>query len=72
MRVLVVEDDVRVAGQVGEMLRGAGYVVELTGEGGYEGLSMVVTVHGDYGVGVIVPTDAVPTQPEPPLAEAAE
>lgn len=33
MRVLVVEDDVRVAGQIGETLRGAGYVVEMTGEG---------------------------------------
>jgi hypothetical protein len=46
--------------------------MELTGEGGYEGLSMVVTVRGDEGIGVIVPTDAVPAQPEPPLAEAAE
>jgi hypothetical protein len=46
--------------------------MELTGEGGYEGLSMVVTVGADGAVGVIMPTDAVPTQPEPPLAEAAE
>lgn len=33
MRVLVVEDDVRIAGQVTETLRGAGYVVESAGEG---------------------------------------
>jgi len=46
-----------------------GRFMELTGEGGYEGLSMVVTVRGGEGVGVIVPTDAVPAQPEPPLPE---
>jgi hypothetical protein len=46
-----------------------GRFMELTGEGGYEGLSMVVTGRGGEGVGVIVPTDAVPTQPEPPLPE---
>jgi two-component system OmpR family response regulator len=33
MRVLVVEDDVRIAGQVTDTLRGAGYVVESAGEG---------------------------------------
>jgi two-component system OmpR family response regulator len=33
MRVLVVEDDIRVAGPVGETLRGAGYVVEMADEG---------------------------------------
>lgn len=33
MRVLVVEDDVRIAGQVTETLRGAGYVVESADEG---------------------------------------
>ncbi|UCH75875.1 MAG: response regulator transcription factor [Rhodospirillales bacterium] len=33
MRVLVVEDDARVAGQVTESLRGAGYVVEAAEEG---------------------------------------
>jgi hypothetical protein len=53
-------------------LGGGGGFMELTGEGGYEGLSMVVTGRGGEGVGVIVPTDVVPTQPEPPLAEAAE
>jgi two-component system OmpR family response regulator len=33
MRVLVVEDDVRIAGQVTDTLRGAGYVVESAREG---------------------------------------
>ncbi len=33
MRILVVEDDPRIALQVAETLRGAGYVAELADEG---------------------------------------
>jgi hypothetical protein len=53
-------------------LSGYGRFMELTGEGGYEGLSMVLTVRGDEGVGVIIPTDTVPTQPDPPPATESE
>jgi len=74
VRLMVNEKDQRTKKQKrkgwGKAPLGAGGgFMELTGEGGYEGLSMVVTIRDDYGVGVIVPTDAVPTQPEPPFPE---
>ena len=50
-----------------------GELVELVGEGGYEGLSMfmVTTITGDGPgtVGFIVPSDVVLPFPEPPAAE---
>jgi hypothetical protein len=42
--------------------------IELTGEGGYEGLTMLMTNREGGFVGIIVPSDWVPAQPDPPLA----
>jgi len=40
---------------------------DLAGEGAYEGLSMFITAAPEQGLqGMIVPSDIVPTQPEPP------
>jgi hypothetical protein len=49
-----------------------GGLFELTGEGGYDGLSMVASVSNRGIVGIIIPTDTVPTQPEPPPATESE
>jgi hypothetical protein len=48
----------------------AGHIIELVGEGGYDGLSMfVISQPVDPWLGIIVPTDTLPTQPEAPAAE---
>jgi len=47
-----------------------GHVIELVGEGGYDGLSLfVISQPVAPWVGIIVPTDTVPPQPDPPAAE---
>jgi hypothetical protein len=44
-----------------------GAVFELVGEGGFEGLSMFITAAPDEPwQGMIIPTEMVPPQPEPP------
>ena len=53
-------------------IRGGVGLFELTGEGGYDGLSMVASVSNRGILGIIIPTDTVPTQPEPPPATESE
>jgi hypothetical protein len=42
--------------------------LELAGEGGYEGLSLLATVSPEGAFGVILPTETLPAQPEAPFA----
>ena len=46
-----------------------GSIMELTGTGAYDGLSIVATLSRKVIVGVIVPTATLPTQPALPVAE---
>ena len=50
-------------------LRGYLGLMEMTGEGGYDGLSIdSVSFGDDANLGMIVPTDSVPMQPDSPPA----